>query len=244
MAHRIDTITGRRKLKPRPEPYWHKLAMFQYLGYRKLKDGGGRWIARKTENRKYIYESLDCNEHVSFSDAQKLARIFFDRINGLINHKYTVQNAIDEYIKHLSIENSQRSATECKQRLTKHVSVPLAKTELSKLTSRHVRAFRDGMVKQSINDPDLVRKSKDSANRVMNMLKAALNFAFRNDMVNSDAAWKKVGSFHGVGKGRELFLTDTQAANLINAVDGAFQDLLLIALYTGARYGELRMARV
>ena len=244
MSNRIDTRSGRLKLLSRREPYWHKLAMSEYLGYRKLKDGSGRWIARKTENRQYIYESLNCDGQVSFSDAQKMARLFFDQTNGLINYKYTVQDAIDEYVAHLSIENSMRSSVECKQRLSKHIPLRLARLQVSKLTSKHVRDFRDGMISQSLTDYEKVRKSKDSANRVMNMLKAALNLAFRNDMVNSDVAWKRVRSFHGVGKSRELFITDTQAEELIEASSGGFRDLLLLGLNTGARYGELRKAKV
>ncbi|HIF18743.1 MAG TPA: integrase, partial [Cycloclasticus sp.] len=39
MSNRIDTISGRKKLSARTEPYWYKLSMGQYLGFRKLADG-------------------------------------------------------------------------------------------------------------------------------------------------------------------------------------------------------------
>jgi hypothetical protein len=47
MATRIDTVASRDKLKPRREPYWHRLRRGCYLGYRKMTtDGDGVWIAR------------------------------------------------------------------------------------------------------------------------------------------------------------------------------------------------------
>jgi hypothetical protein len=175
MANRIDTISGRSKLAPKTEPYWYKLAMGQYLGFRKLKDGSGRWIARRTENRRNTYESLKCDESTSFTEAQKLARQYFENTEGLNAHRYTVQDAIDDYVSHLSVENSERSAKEAKQRLAKHVSQSLAKTLISTLTSLQVRALRNKMVKkqdgESIETKEKIRKSKDSANRVMNMFK-------------------------------------------------------------------------
>ncbi|WP_217704218.1 hypothetical protein [Piscinibacter koreensis] len=52
MATRIDTVASRDKLKPRREPYWHRLGRGCYLGYRKMTvadalDAG--WMAKKIE---------------------------------------------------------------------------------------------------------------------------------------------------------------------------------------------------
>lgn len=248
MNTRIDTITGRNKLVPRTEPYWHKLSIGQYLGYRKLADGSGRWIARETVNRKNKYEALKCDEKTSFSDAQKIARQFFANSNGIKDIRYTVLDAIDDYIDHLMVENSVRSAKECRQRLTKHVSESLEKITLANLTSLQVKSFRDNMVIKQDNDDleskERTRKSRDSANRVMGMFKAAMNLAYRNGFINTDAPWKKVPSFRCVGRSRKIFLTDDQVSSLLSVTTGQFRQLLQVALNTGARYGELRTAKV
>jgi len=252
MVARIDTISGRRKLTARTEPYWYKLSMGKHIGYRKLADGSGRWITRKIENREKTYAALNCDEHTTFTDAQKMAHQFFDNTNGIISVRYTVQDAIDDYIEHLTIENSVRSARECRQRLTKHTSTSLSKIILANLTSAQVKFFRDKMVKKfddyhegdDFETEEIIRKSKDSANRVMNMFKAAMNLAYRNDYVNSDAAWKKVPSFRGVGRSRKVFFTDEQVTSLLMVTDGQFQNLLQIAVNTGARYGEVRSLKV
>ena len=45
----LSTVKNREGLKPRREPYWQRLAVGQFLGYRPLSTGpGGNWIARST----------------------------------------------------------------------------------------------------------------------------------------------------------------------------------------------------
>jgi len=88
--------------------------------------------------------------------------------------------------------------------------------------------------------PDDFRKRKDSANRVLTTLKAALNFALdRNRVRCTGAAWRKVKPFENVSKARVRFLSREEQVRLINACKGGFQDLVKAALLTGARYGEL-----
>lgn len=128
----------------------------------------------------------------------------------------------------------------------------LSKITLASLTSAQVKSFRDKMVKKyddyydgdDFETEEIIRKSKDSANRVMNMFKAAMNLAYRNDYINSDAAWKKVPSFRGVGRSRKIFFTDEEVTSLLMATSGQFQNLLQVAINTGVRYGEIRSIKV
>ena len=57
------------------------------------------------------------------------------------------------------------------------------------------------------NDAEKVRKSQDSANRTYTILRSALNSAFRDGAVQSDAAWRRVRPFPNVTRAREVFLT-------------------------------------
>jgi len=98
MNNRIDTKTARNKLSIRREPYWYKLSAGEFLGYRKSTSSEGHWISRKTENRKHVCQSLNRDQNTTFSDAQKLARQFFERSSGIHTVDYTAQNAIDDYI--------------------------------------------------------------------------------------------------------------------------------------------------
>lgn len=248
MTIKIDTVSGRQKLMPRKEPYWYKLSQGHHLGYRKLEDGHGRWIARKIQNRQKSYFSLDCDGRVGFSDAQQIARKVLENSAGANSARYTVQNAIDHYIEYLTLEKSNASGVDVKQRLNLHVPEPLKKTLLVKITTIQVKNMQYKMVKQfdkeSEENKEKTRKSKDSANRVMNMFRAALNLAFRNDFVQSDAAWRKVKNFKGVAQSRKIFLTDHQVQKLLKVSSGHFRQLLEAGIYTGARYGELAQMTV
>lgn len=89
MATRIDTVASRDKLKPRREPYWHRLRSGCYLGFRKMtSDGAGVWIARARDEEagptKQIYESLGdfgaLPDHQRFDAASKAAQTWFEHL--------------------------------------------------------------------------------------------------------------------------------------------------------------------
>ena len=61
MAHRIDTVDARSKLKARPVPYWAKLSTGAALGFRKMTPTSeGTWLAQSydPETRKQTRRSL------------------------------------------------------------------------------------------------------------------------------------------------------------------------------------------
>src|SRR5262249_13187069 len=97
-------------------------------------------------------------------------------------------------------------------------------------------------------DPEIERKSKDTANRVVNMMKALLTRAFSDEAnhIPSDKAWKTLKRFKDVGRPRELTLDAAQRQRLINSTSGAFRNLVVATLYTGSRPapGEIAQARV
>ena len=71
------------------------------------------------------------------------------------------------------------------------------------------------------------------------ILRAALNHAFREGKVASDAAWRRVSPFGNVNAVWVRYLTVAEAQRLINASDPDFRPLVEAALQTGCRYGEL-----
>jgi integrase len=84
-----------------------------------------------------------------------------------------------------------------------------------------------------------VRRRQATANRVLTVLKAALNHAFNDSKVPSDAAWRKVKRFKGVDGARLRYLTVVEAKRLINACNPDFRLLVQAGLQSGARYGQL-----
>ena len=81
--------TNRLKLKDRRESYWQRIGPGCQLGFRRLKEGSGTWIAkRRSEGGDRAYEALGAAEDyqvangvdvLSFAQAQEKARAFFTR---------------------------------------------------------------------------------------------------------------------------------------------------------------------
>ncbi|MEW8073624.1 MAG: tyrosine-type recombinase/integrase [Candidatus Thiodiazotropha endolucinida] len=251
MAGRKNTTTGittptqRRKLTPRRNPYFKRLYPGRHLGYRKLEDGG-TWIARILIDGEYKFRKLGSDEAMDYEAAAKAADAWFDEVGQLeekTDLRYTVKQCVSDYVAHLRVENSEKSSRAVNQSLQKHLVKSLGKVELSHLTTSQLKRWRDRLVKVS-DDPEKVRRSKDTANRILSMAKAAFNLAFRSGRIGTDTAWRRVSVFKDVGENRKLFLTAKQVNRLLEHSEGGFKNLLIAAKLTGARYGELITARV
>lgn len=241
MKHSIVTKTARAKLPIRREPYWHRIAQRRHLGYRRTASGG-TWIARILDDTgTRAFHSL--GENIDFDTAQRSAVEWFDTAVVTESRHYTVRDAIADYLEHLRLNNSERTATDTRQRMDKHVSRQLLNAELATLSAVQIRRWHNRLVSDS-DDPETVRRSKDTANKNLTSLKAAFNLAFRAGRVAADREWRRVLAFKGVGQPRKLFLTEDQVRGLLDHCSGAFHSLVRAAVLTGARYGELCSARV
>lgn len=93
--------------------------------------------------------------------------------------------------------------------------------------------------RETDNDPEAVRRRRSTANRVLTILKAALNHAHREGKCGTDDAWRAVRAFREVDAARLRYLGDDEARRLTNACPADFRALVTGALLTGCRYGEL-----
>jgi integrase len=89
------------------------------------------------------------------------------------------------------------------------------------------------------NSLDAVRRRRSTANRVLTILKAALNHAYYEHKVTSDDAWRAVRPFREVDAARVRYLSDSEARRLVDHCSPEFRPLVQAALLTGCRYGEL-----
>jgi integrase len=92
---------------------------------------------------------------------------------------------------------------------------------------------------REIDGAEGVRRRRSTANRVLTILKAALNHAHREGKCTSDDAWRTVRPFREVDAARLRYLSDDEARRLMNACSPDFRILVTAALLTGCRYGEL-----
>jgi integrase len=256
MARSVNTRTkidtkARLKLPGRKEPYWQKVERGLSVGYyRPLRGGAGTWWARVLVAGRYRIEALGTADDFADADgataldwkqAQKAARVW---VGGQTSARpLTVAAAIETYIGDLAARKGEQAAREVRGRLRKHLPASLGKVQLIDLTTAQLMAWRNGMVELG-GDEDEIRRSRDSANRVLSMCKAAFNHAFKGGLVNSDLAWRRLEPFKAVGQARKIILSDAELQNLIDACEPGLRELVVLGAWTGARAGELTNARV
>jgi integrase len=202
----------------------------------------------------------------SFAQAQERARDFFGRqARVLAGHSepqagaYTIEAAIEDYLAARERRGSKGVRID-RYSANARILPELGKIEISKLTARqindwheraassarHVRTVRQAAVQATAglsDEPEAIRARRSTANRLLTILKAALNYAFQHDKVASDVPWRKVKPFREADAAVFHFLSDAQCKRLVNATQGRFRDLVCGALVTGCRYGELTRMR-
>jgi integrase len=240
MTHDLTKKTERNKLTPRREPYWSRLEIGLYLGYRVMADNLGTWIARRQEGSKKTYQAL--GHHDQYDDAKKAALIWVGRIDaGVTDKTPTVEAACRHYIQHQRTAKGDKAAADAEGRFKRLVySTDFGLTPLDKLNTIKVRAWRDKQIPIGDDfDDDTVRRAKDSTNRNLAALKAALNLAHRDRLIASDDGWKTVTSFEKVGKRRTIFLNTDERRALVAQCGDGLRELVTALLLTGIRPGEL-----
>jgi integrase len=240
MSSLIDTKAKRDRLAKRREPYWHKLILGGYIGYR-VGAIGGSWIARyRAEDGKQNYKSLELPAHKpanKYDVATTEARKWFDsQEQGFRARPGTVKEATDNYLKHLK-PKGEAALKDADGRINKHILPTLADTPMDKLKTEQLQEWFHSFVVDGTDEQ--IRKSKATANRNLAVLKAIFNRAYTNGLVSTDRAWKHIKKFKDADGAREDFLTATQIKKLIDNSSGHFGELLKAGALTGARYGEL-----
>lgn len=244
MAPDLKSKTNRDKLTPRREPYWHRVEAGLFVGYRRLETGTGTWIARRrADNGGQQYRALGTLD--TLDEAVKLTKLWGTGIDGGASHKaVSVEQACRAYVAHQTTHKSKSNAADAEGRFNRLVyGKPLGALPLDKLRTTQVKTWLDDMLDDEGDEDDL-RRSKDSANRNLNTLKAALNLALRDRLVATDAGWKTVTPYPKAGKRRERFLDLADRTSLLKQCGDDLKALVTALLLTGARPGEIASADV
>jgi integrase len=175
---------------------------------------------------------------------------------------YTVSLCIDEYLHFL--ETERKSAKDARWRAKALILPALGDIVCPELTPKVLRDWLQTAAKAPPrlrskkgvdpktgkpyaqqhrdidgNDEEQRRKRRATANRVLTILKAALNRAWREGKIASDDAWRRVEPFEEADAARVRYLSIDECRRLINAAEGEFRNLVRAALLTGCRFGEL-----
>ncbi len=259
----LDSREARRRLKIRGKPYYRAIERGLHLGYRRLGDGqAGTWVARHyVGEQSYEVQKIGIADDVSdaegvavldFWQAQEAARkAMVERARRGKHGPITVADAMDAYIDFL--DHNRKSGADARYRDRALIHPALGKVEIAKLKAEDLRKWLVGMAKTparlrtrkglkqqyaALDSADAKRARRVSANRTLITLKAALNMAWRDGKVASNAEWSRVQPFENVNTARIRYLTIAEAQRLINACDPDFRLLVQAALETGARLGE------
>src|SRR3546814_427403 len=102
----------------------------------------------------------------------------------------------------------------------------------------------DQNYREMVDSEEARRRRRSSTNRILTILKAALNVAYRNGKAPADDTWRRVRPFPKVEAPKLRYLQENEARRLVNACDQAFRSMVQAALLTGARYAELAALEV
>jgi len=241
MSISIKSVSDRKKLLPRREPYWERIETGCYLGYRKMENGAGTWIARwRSEDGGQKYHSL--KSQPAYDDAAKAARDWFEQCRGGSLEVIDVTEACKRYVIDRSNEKGDATAKDAEGRFKRLIyGSKFGAIKLAMLRTAHIIDWRNAQIElaEDEDDPDAERRAKDSTNRNLATLKAALNLAYRMGLVTSTAQWDRVEAFKGVARRRDVSLSLADRKKLIAAASPDLQHFLRAMLLTGCRPGEL-----
>ena len=269
---RLDNRTSRLKLTPRREPYWRNIQEGRAIGYRRAPGGkAGTWIARHydaTAGRTYqalgsADDMLDADggSTLNFSQAQDKARDWFAEIarnGGRTVERVTVAEAMETYVADY-LARGGKAERDLRTTISAHILPALGEKQVADLTQAIIKGWHHALATaparlrtaakarkanvRKATESDARRARRSSANRILTVLKAALSLAYRDGKVPSDDAWRRVQPFAKVDAPRIRYLSDDEAVRLVNACGPDFRALVIAALLTGARYGELCKVR-
>ncbi|WP_261537126.1 tyrosine-type recombinase/integrase [Burkholderia multivorans] len=243
----IRTRTARAKLEHQNEPYWESLNRGLHIGYRTSKVGPGSWVGRFYHNKRYHHVTLDA--FPEFADAKKMIE---DWAKGIVNGALlpveerkpeTVEEACRKYVEERRTRKGKRTAYDASNRFERLVyGKPIGRIRLQFLKHNDITTWHEN---QCAGRPAAeIRKARDTANRNLKALKAALNFAYSKDWISEKKAWKGVQYFEKVAMNRDGWLSKEQRATLLAAMPDDLRIFATALFLTGARPGEMAKADV
>ena len=268
---RLDVIGSRVRLEPGRQPHWVTLGQpGRHLGYQRAKGAAeGRWLLRRYVGpNKYAVTALGRADDkatangqsiLSFDQAMAKARAMVDEPGAATKvFRITVNQALDIYFAH--IESLGQPVAENISKARVHIRPELGSWALADLTAARLRRWLDGVAKspaqkrpkdgkpqyhEAPKTEEDKRKRRNTGNRILTLLKAALNHAFDEKHVNSRDEWgRRLKPLTDADAPRVRYFEMDECRRLLNAADADFRPLLRAALETGARYGELSRLEV
>jgi len=254
---KTNTVAARARLANRAEPYWTRVIVGVYLGFRKTATAS-TWSIRYRDpaTLKQKYKAL--GDYGTIPDAQRFdaafreAQAFAQHLaaGGVATPK-TVAEACTAYVAHLRAEKGEASAADAERRFKQYVTddARFAALELAKLTPPVIQAWRARLASRPVHRsgrgkaPAMAtekQRSPSSLNRDMTPFRAALNHALEQQWVTGDFAWRSaLKPIKNADKRREVYLDMAQRQRLIDAAPAGLSEFVRVLAQLPVRMGAL-----
>lgn len=231
--------------------------------YVRLYNGDGAYTTQAIAEADDIRDA-DGETVLTFAQAQARAHDWFrEKVTSPTDRNQTVNDALDAYLtwfarEKRAIRSYAHSLGSLRGNIDNHLRPRIGTIPLADLTAHDITELRDEIAAQPArvrsvlgprfrerpDDPENVRRRRATANKLLNIAKAALNRAYFEEKrftkaLNSDEAWRRVKPFRNADRPTREFLTEDECRRLVSACPEDFRALVQGALFTGCRYGEL-----
>ena len=243
----IETKTARSKLPVSKVPVFERLGQGVSIGYRRNVGGAGVWIVRladgkrgKVEKRLALADDAGPADGRTVMDYQQAAeaarRLSRGETDQLAAAVVTIADAIDAYRGDLT---ARRAGIDNVTRLLFNLPPAMLKRPVGLIDVTELRKWRDGAVK---------RMAPASVNRLITILKAALNLAAARDERLSTRPWEiGLAALPEATTARNVVLPETTIRLLVRAAreqNVEFGLLVETLALTGARVSQLARCQI
>ena len=174
---------------------------------------------------------------------------------------YTVANAMSDYMADY-VRRGGKAVSQTGAAINAHIVPKLRHHMAVLLTRQQIRGWHQALAETPPrlrvkagsapqtrpimpSDPETLRRRRSTVNRVLIILKAALNHSREEGQISGrNYAWSAVKAFREADKIKIRYLQQDEIVRLINACTSDFRALVTGALFTGCRYGELAALQV
>ena len=173
---KLETREGRKKLKPRREPYWRQIHRGLFIGYYRGTQAGS-WRVRRQTGASKVHQRIgtaddyaDADGKTVLSYAQAVEKAMGGSIDAIrssvARDGYTVAECVSDYLDDYRARGKSFRTTELQ--FSRHVLPKFGKKPVSSITSAELQKWLNNLAKG---------RAKSTANRVWNSFRAALNYA-------------------------------------------------------------------
>lgn len=176
-----------------------------------------------------------------------------------IGAEFTVLRALANYLKNLDGRSSAQYLADQYRIANDHIIPELGARLCDELEVIVLRRWFEGLEVGACQaadsdrvpgdpvfspDPETEQLLRQRANRILQTLKSALNFAWHDGLTSHERPWARVKPYKRERRPKRRALTIRECQALANVAPPDLRRLILGALHTGCRIGELRTLRV